>query len=782
MFKNKDNFKKIFIDKLEGTYDKGFKESTKKEQYHILGLLIMEYIEKDWTKTMNRYQFTKKKQIYYFSIEFLLGQLLGSNLLNLNIGRVVDEGLQDLGIKLAALEEQEADAGLGNGGLGRLAACFLDSLASLGLPGHGLGIRYKYGFFTQKIVDGYQTELPEEWLKKDNVWEVKRADQAIQVKFGGEVETSIVEGKLKFYHHKGELITAVPYDVPVIGYQNQTINTLRLWSTETEAISAFLYPDDNPVEGKILRLKQQYFLVSAGLQSILKNYLEQGNPISQFHKKVAIHVNDTHPVIAIPELMRILMDEQGLGWEEAWQTTTNTISYTNHTTLAEALEKWSVSIFKPLLPRIYMIIEEINQRFCRELWNSYPEDWERIAKMAIISYGKIHMAHLAIAGSHSVNGVSKIHSEILKNKEMKLFYEFFPTKFNNKTNGITFRRWLMKANPKLADLLTETIGASWIKNPLELNHLEEYAKNTSFQDKLTIIKKENKIKLAKRIKDHTGLIVNEASIFDVQVKRLHAYKRQLLNVVHIMYLYNRLKEDPNFKIVPRTFIFGSKAAPAYYYAKKIIKLINTLADKINKDKQTSDMLKVVFLENYRVSLAEDIFPATDVSEQISTASKEASGTGNMKFMLNGAVTIGTLDGANIEILEEVGKNNFFAFGLTATEVLSYYKNGGYSAYYLYQSNQEIRQVLDQLVNGFFPVPDDEFKEIYDSLLGQNDEYFVLADFRPYVKTQEQLGEAFNDKRGWLEKSIINIAKAGHFSSDRTITEYAEDIWDIKPIV
>ncbi len=781
MFRNKENFKKIFIERLERTHGKSFKESTKKEQYQILGLLIMEYINEDWAKTMDRYQFKKEKQVYYFSIEFLLGQLLGSNLLNLKVGTVVGEGLQELGIRLDDLEEQEADAGLGNGGLGRLAACFLDSLAALGLPGHGLGIRYKNGFFKQKIVDGYQSELPEEWLKRGNVWEVKRADQAVQVKFGGEVETSIVEGKLRFLHHSAETVIAVPYDIPVIGYQNQTINTLRLWSTETEAISAFLYPDDNHVEGKVLRLKQQYFLVSAGLQSIIKNYLEKGNPISQFHKKVAIHVNDTHPVIAIPELMRILMDEHDLGWEEAWQITTNTISYTNHTTLSEALEKWSVSIFKPLLPRIHMIIKEINKRFCQELWNTYPGKWEQIAKMAIISDGRIHMAHLAIAGSHSINGVSKIHSEILKHKEMKLFYEFFPGKFNNKTNGVTFRRWLIKANPHLAKLISETIGDSWIRNALELNRLEEYAKDTSFQNKLDKIKKANKVNLAKRIKDQTGLIVNEDSIFDVQVKRLHAYKRQLLNIIHIMYLYNRLKEDSNFKIAPRTFIFGSKAAPSYYYAKKIIKLINTLADKINKDKQTSDLLKVVFLENYRVSLAEDIFPAADVSEQISTASKEASGTGNMKFMLNGAVTIGTLDGANIEILEEVGQNNFFSFGLTAQEVLSYYKNGGYSAYELYQSDQEIHQVLDQLVNGFFPVSTDEFKEIYDSLLGQNDEYFVLADFRPYVKTHEQLGEAFKDRRGWLEKSIINIAKAGQFSSDRTIAEYAKDIWNIKPV-
>ncbi|WP_017756207.1 glycogen/starch/alpha-glucan phosphorylase [Calidifontibacillus oryziterrae] len=794
MFSSKEAFKQRFLEKFEKMYSKSFAESTLQEQYNTLGQLVREFVSHDWIETNEFYRSNQKKQAYYFSIEFLLGRLLGSNLLNLGVRDIIEVGLKELGVDLIELEEQEVDAGLGNGGLGRLAACFLDSLASLSLPGHGVGIRYKHGLFDQKIVDGYQVELPEQWLRNGNVWEIRKASHSIEVKFGGEVQVSH-NGQLMFHHVNAETVTAVPYDMPVIGYQNKVVNTLRLWSAEpsqfrpdkgdvmkykreTEAISEFLYPDDSHIDGKILRLKQQYFLVSAGLQSIIRSYLKNNYDLLQFHQRVAIHVNDTHPVLAIPELMRILMDEHGFGWEEAWEITTHTISYTNHTTLSEALEKWPTSIFKPLLPRIYMIIEEINERFCKQLWMKYTGNWKRIEEMAIIAHGMIKMAHLAIVGSHSVNGVAQIHTDILKSREMKMFYEFYPYKFNNKTNGITHRRWLMKANPELTSAIKDAIGDEWIVNPKKLALLMDYAKDASFQDKIFEVKQCKKRSLAKRIKSLTGIVVDEQSIFDVQVKRLHAYKRQLLNILHIMYLYNRLKEDANFSITPRTFIFGAKASPGYYYAKKIIKLINTLAVKVNNDPKTKEMLKVIFLENYRVSLAEEIIPAANVSEQISTASKEASGTGNMKFMMNGAITIGTLDGANVEILEEVGSDNIYTFGLTADQVLAYQRNGGYRAHEYYHHNKYLHQVIDQLVGGFFSVTSQEFETIYDSLLVQNDEYFVLKDFHSYVHTHEKLGAAYNDQNSWLEKSIINIAKSGRFSSDRTIKEYADEIWKI----
>ncbi|WP_102345195.1 glycogen/starch/alpha-glucan phosphorylase [Bacillus sp. Marseille-P3661] len=795
MFSSKEAFKKRFLDKFERMYGKSFDESTLQEQYNTLGQMIREYVSKDWIETNERYRSNKQKQVYYFSIEFLLGRLLGSNLLNLGIRDCIDQGLKELGVSLNELEEQEVDAGLGNGGLGRLAACFLDSLASLNLPGHGVGIRYKHGLFDQKIVDGYQVELPEQWLRNGNVWEIRKAGQAIEVKFGGEVKVSYANGELMFHHVNAETVTAVPYDMPIIGYENKVVNTLRLWSAEpsqfrpdkgdvmkykreTEAISEFLYPDDTHIEGKILRLKQQYFLVSAGLNSIIRSYLKNNNDLCKIHEKIAIHVNDTHPVLAIPEMMRILLDEQGLGWDEAWDITTNTISYTNHTTLSEALETWPISIFKPLLPRIYMIVEEINERFCADLWKKYPGDWQRIESMAIIAHDMVKMAHLAIAGSHSVNGVAQIHTNILKTREMKLFYEFYPHKFNNKTNGITHRRWLLKANPELTNVITEAIGGAWAAEPVKLTELNSFVHDTGFQDEIYNVKQFNKQKLAKRIQNLTGIVVDEESIFDVQVKRLHAYKRQLLNILHIMYVYNRLKEESNYTITPRTFIFGAKASPGYYYAKKIIKLINTLADKVNSDPNTRDMLKVIFLENYRVSLAEEIIPAANISEQISTASKEASGTGNMKFMMNGALTLGTLDGANIEILEEVGQDNIYTFGLTADQVLFYQRNGGYRAFEYYHHDKRLHQVINQLVNGFFPVTGQEFETIYDSLLVQNDEYFVLKDFDSYVAAHEKVDLAYKDRQGWMEKSIINIAQSGRFSSDRTIQEYADDIWTI----
>ncbi|USK33041.1 glycogen/starch/alpha-glucan phosphorylase [Bacillus sp. F19] len=797
MFSNKNEFKDSFLKRLEMSYGKKFAESTKRDQYQTLGNMVREHISSNWITTNEWNRASNNKQVYYLSIEFLLGRLLGQNLLNLGIRDVVLEGFDDLGINLEEIEESEADAGLGNGGLGRLAACFLDSLASLNLPGHGLGIRYKHGLFDQKIVDGYQVELPEQWLRHGNVWEVRKPDQAIEIPFWGKVEHVYEDGKLDFRHVHFENIMAVPYDMPVIGYETSTVNTLRLWNAEpspnpphrdvlaykreTEAVSEFLYPDDTHDEGKILRLKQQYFLVSASLQSIVRSYLKKNDTLHEFHKHVAIHVNDTHPVLAIPELMRILLDEEHMEWEEAWNITFNTISYTNHTTLSEALEKWPLHIFKPLLPRIYMIVEELNERFCKDLWNRFPGDWKRIENMAIIAHGDVKMAHLAIVGSHSVNGVAKIHSDILKNREMKLFHQIYPQKFNNKTNGITHRRWLLKANPELTNLITETIGTDWIKNPYLMIELKRHIYNPLLKEEFAAVKRKRKAILADIIEKKTGIAVDKHSIFDVQVKRLHAYKRQLLNVLHIMYLYNRLKEDSNFTIYPRTFIFGAKASPGYYYAKKIIKLINSLADKVNSDPKVSQMMKVIFMENYRVSLAEHIFPATDVSEQISTASKEASGTGNMKFMMNGALTMGTLDGANIEILEEVGKENIFTFGLNADEVLNYYENGGYRSSEYYHHDLRIRQVVDQLTNGFFPDTEDEFEAIKDSLLYENDQYFVLRDFASYVNAQEQLEKAYKNQDKWLEKALLNIAHSGYFSSDRTIHEYADGIWDIQPI-
>jgi starch phosphorylase len=797
MFSNVTEFKATFLKKLEMSYGTSFAESTKREQFQTLGQMIREYGSTDWIKTNETYRTSGKKQVYYLSIEFLLGRLLRHNLMNLGIEEVVREGLQELGISLDDLEDIEADAALGNGGLGRLAACFLDSLASLSLPGHGCGIRYKHGLFEQKIVDGYQVELPEQWLRHGHVWEIRKGDDAVEIPFWGHIESYNDNGRLVFRHLNAETVAAVPYDLPVIGYKTGTVNTLRLWSAEpsrytanvdiikykkeTEAISELLYPDDTHDEGKILRLKQQYMLVAASLQSIVRSYKKQNRSLLDFHQHVSIHINDTHPAIAVPELMRILMDEEGLGWQEAWNISLNTLSYTNHTTLSEALEKWPVRIFKPLLPRIFMIIEEINERFCKELWDRYPGDWQRIESMAILAHDEVRMAPLAIVGSHSVNGVAKLHTDILKEREMNNYYQVFPERFNNKTNGITHRRWLLKSNPALADLITDSIGPDWVYNTLKLEDLLKFKNDSAFLEKLDSIKKANKEKLAGIIESKTGIAVDTSSIFDVQVKRLHAYKRQLLNVLHIMYLYNRLKEDPGYDLYPRTFIFGAKASPGYYFAKKVIKLINTVADKVNHDPAVNDKLKVVFLENYRVSLAEDIFPAADISEQISTASKEASGTGNMKFMMNGALTLGTLDGANVEITELVGEGNIFLFGLKAEEVLNFQRNGGYYSQEYYHYDQRIRQVTDQLVNGFFPDTEGEFTAIYESLLDHNDQYFVLRDFAAYLDIQEKVGEQYQDRSAWLEKSLVNIAKSGFFSSDRTIREYAADIWNITPV-
>ncbi|PAE34245.1 glycogen/starch/alpha-glucan phosphorylase [Bacillus sp. 7884-1] len=797
MFSNPTEFKNHFLKRVNMVCGKSFSESSERDHYQTLGIMIREYVSHDWIKTNERYLAAKEKQVYYLSIEYLLGKLLRQNLINLGIEETVQVGLQELGIDLGDLEELESDAGLGNGGLGRLAACFLDSLASLNLPGHGHGIRYKHGLFEQKIVDGYQVELPEQWLRSGNVWEVRKADLAVKIPFWGKVEGRTENGRLKFQHLNAETVTAVPHDMPVIGFNSETVNTLRLWNAEpsqfpfhedilkykreTESVSEFLYPDDTHDEGKILRLKQQYFLVSASIQSIIKTYRKQHGNLKELHQHVCIHINDTHPVLAIPELMRILIDEEGFDWDLAWYITKHTISYTNHTTLSEALEKWPIRIFQPLLPRIYMIVEEINERFCGELWDQYTGDWDRIAKLAIIADGYVKMAHLAIVGSFSVNGVAKLHTEILKTREMNQFYQLFPEKFNNKTNGIAHRRWLLKGNPDLSALITESIGSSWTNSPGDLIQLLKFQNDTSFMDKLLEIKRDNKKRLADVIQSHNGIVVDSSAIFDVQVKRLHAYKRQLLKVLHIMYLYNRIKEDSSFSMVPRVFIFGAKASPGYYYAKKIIKLINTVAEKVNNDPEIGDKMKVVFLENYRVSLAEKVFPAADLSEQISTASKEASGTGNMKFMINGALTVGTMDGANIEIHELVGNENIFTFGLSADEVLHYYQHGGYQSIEYYHHDSRIRQAVDQLVNGFFPGVYNEFEPIFDSLLEENDQYFVLKDFASYADTQKRIGETFRNQKIWQKKCLINIAQAGYFSSDRTIQEYAEDIWGIKPL-
>lgn len=803
MFTQKQSFKDTFVRKLKAMQGKDLAGATPLDAYKTLSTLIREEVMEQWMATSGRYSASGSKQAYYFSMEFLLGRLLGSNLLNLGVLELCREGLEELGIDLEEVALEEHDAGLGNGGLGRLAACFLDSLASLGLPGHGCGIRYKYGLFEQKIRNGCQVELPEYWLNDGNAWEIRRPEEAVEVKFGGLAHMERFGSRMIFHHEDYDVVRAVPYDLPVIGYKNGTVNTLRLWDAEAvaiercaslgcyrqavdykhslESITEMLYPDDSHDTGKMLRLKQQYFLVSAGIQGILRRFKERYGSMADLHRKVSVHINDTHPVLAIPELMRLLMEREGMSWEQAWEITTRTVSYTNHTTLAEALEKWPVSLFQPLLPHIYRIVEEINARFCKSVWNCRPDLRDNLGRMAVIADGQVKMAHLALAGSHSVNGVAALHTEILKHRVMRDFYLLYPEKFNNKTNGITHRRWLLKANPLLADLISETIGPDWIRHPEALAGLESYAADSSFQDRLATVKRLNKAALAKVIRENNGLAVDVDSIFDVQVKRLHPYKRQLLNVLHIMYLYNRLREEPGLQITPRTIIFGAKAFPSYHLAKNIIRLINAVADRVNGDAAIAGRLKVVFLENYRVSLAEQIIPAADLSEQISTAGKEASGTGNMKFMLNGALTIGTRDGANIEILEAVGLDNIFIFGLTAEEVFHYYRHGGYCAGELYRHDPRLRLVLDQLTDGFLPAARDEFRLIHDHLLCHNDEFFVLKDFDAYAEAQKAAELAYGDRRRWLAMCARNIAHAGKFSSDLTIARYAAGIWGIKPV-
>ncbi len=796
-----DKFKERIISKLQTDKRKEVADATGKDIYYVMASIVNEEILPHWQLTQKRYIEKSCKQVYYLSMEFLVGSLIESNLLNCGMLEQSNEALKQLGFDPDTIYAQEHDAGLGNGGLGRLAACFLDSLASLNYPGHGFGIRYRYGLFEQRIIHGNQIELPDYWLKDQYAWETRKEDEAICIHYHGNVHMfQRNDGNIEFKHENTDKVMAIPYDIPIVGYKNEVINTLRLWSAESvgqdrddshfyhdldhkhsiEQISGYLYPDDSMYEGKELRLKQQYFLVSSSIQNIIKDFKKNHQKsLKYLPEKVVIQVNDTHPTLAIPELMRILMDEEHFSWDSAWEVTTKVIAYTNHTTLSEALETWPKGMMEHLLPRIYMIIDEINERFCKGLWFDHQELREKIPELAIIADEQIHMARLAIVGSFSVNGVAQIHTDILKKKEMKNFYELFPDRFNNKTNGITHRRWLLQANPKLSGLITESIGPQWIQRPKQLISLLKYSKDASFLEKFHQVKHENKQILANLIHERTGILVDDQSIFDVQIKRLHEYKRQLLNIFHIIYLYNELKENPNLDMIPRTFIFGAKAAPSYHLAKEVIKLINKVASIVNHDAGIQGKLKVVFLENYNVSLAEKIIPAADISEQISTASKEASGTGNMKMMMNGALTIGTLDGANVEIKEAVGNENIFIFGLRADEVLNYHQHGGYNATDIYNTDDRVSRILDQLNHGEFGSHEIEFKDIYYNILSQNDPYFVLKDFEPYLETHELVEQTYRDKLSWLHKSVTNVAHSGKFSSDRTIQDYATEIWKLK---
>lgn len=802
-----DRIKEDVEMKLQTLYARTLKNASDSQIYKAMAMALRDKVMEKWAYSKEQEVEANGRQLYYLSMEFLMGRLFGNNLMNLGLEVPVLQACEELGIDLNKVRNSEPDAGLGNGGLGRLAACFLDSLATLGMEGHGNGIRYEYGLFKQKIVNGFQVEVPDPWLEDGNVWEVAKPEEPEIICFGGTVERYIKDGKEYVLQPGAQCVKAIPYDMPVLGYGSEVVNTLRLWGARAlkpmdmglfgqgkyvdslaekelaEVISKVLYPEDNHSEGKSLRLKQQYFFVSASIQSIHRKFKEAGNNIFDFHKKVMIHINDTHPALAIPELMRILMDKEGLDWEDSWKIARQTFAYTNHTILEEALEKWPNDLMKVLLPRIYEIIYEINEQFCKELWELYPGEWDRIGSMAIISHDEIHMARLAITGSFSVNGVAKLHTEILKNQVFNDFYQLEPEKFHAITNGVTHRRFLLKANPELAQLITDKVGNSWIKRPGELIRFKEYAEDKKVQQMLADIRLENKKMLAANIDRKYKIEVDPTAIFDVQVKRLHEYKRQLLNVMHIMYLYNKILDEPSFTMHPRVFIFGAKAAPGYHNAKLIIKLIHLLAKKVNNDQRTKGLLKIIFMENYRVSLAERIIPASDVSEQISTAGKEASGTGNMKFMFNGALTIGTLDGANVEMMEAVGIDNMYIFGLTAEEVSDYYKTGHYRPYEIYQRNPDIKKVLDQLVNGFLePEHPDMFQALFNSLLyghyGMADPYFLLKDFESYCLQHTRLGKEYDKPGIWWKKAIINIAHAGEFSSDRTIRDYNEKIWHL----
>ena len=808
---SKEEFKKSIIENVKNQYRRTIDEATPQQIFQAVSYAIKDVIIDDWIATQKQFDETGAKKVYYLSMEFLMGRALGNNIINLGAKKAVKEALEELGFDLNAIEDQEPDPALGNGGLGRLAACFLDSLATLAYPAYGCGIRYHYGMFKQKIKDGYQVEVPDEWLKNGYPFELRRPEYATEVKFGGYVKTEWDGERNHFVQEGYQSVLAVPYDMPIVGYGNNVVNTLRIWDAQpidTFSLSAFdkgdyqkaveqenlaknlvevLYPNDNHYAGKELRLKQQYFFISASLQVALKKFKETNDDIHKLPEKIVFQMNDTHPTVAVAELMRLLLDQEGLNWDEAWGITTKCCAYTNHTIMAEALEKWPIELFSRLLPRVYQIVEEINRRFLIEVQNKYPNNYEKVKKMAIIFDGQVKMAHLAIVAGYSVNGVAKLHTEILKNQELKDFYEMMPEKFNNKTNGITQRRFLLHGNPLLADWITEQIGDEWITDLPHLAKLKVYVDDPKFQQEFMNIKYQNKLRLAKYIKEHNGIDVDPRSIFDVQVKRLHEYKRQLLNILHVMYLYNQLKDNPNMDMVPRTFIFGAKAAAGYQIAKKTIKLINSVADVINNDKSINGKLKVVFIEDYRVSNAELIFAAADVSEQISTASKEASGTGNMKFMLNGALTLGTMDGANVEIVEEVGKENAFIFGLSADEVINYENNGGYNPEEIFNTDQDIRRVLMQLINGYYSPQDPElFRDIYNSLLNTKnsakaDTYFILKDFRSYAEAQKRVEAAYRDENWWARAAMLNTASAGKFSSDRTIEEYVRDIWHLEKI-
>ena len=809
----KEAFKESVKENVKFLYRKTLEEATQEQIFQAVSYTVKDVIIDNWLETQNAYQKQDPKIVYYMSMEFLMGRALGNNLLNLRAYGEVKEALEELGLDLNVIEDQEPDPALGNGGLGRLAACFLDSLATLNYCAYGCGIRYRYGMFKQEIKDGFQLEVPDNWLKNGYPFELRRPEYAKEVHFGGyvRVEYDPATGSNRFIHEGYQAVKAVPFDMPILGYNNKIVNTLRIWDAEpivdfgldsfdkgdykkaveqenlARNIVEVLYPNDNHMAGKELRLKQQYFFVSASLQAAIEKYKKNHSDIRKLYEKVVFQMNDTHPTVAVAELMRILMDEEGLGWDEAWEVTTKCVAYTNHTIMSEALEKWPIELFSRLLPRVYQIIEEINRRFILEIQAKYPGNYEKIKKMAIIYDGQVKMAHLAIVAGFSVNGVARLHTEILKNQELKDFYEMMPEKFNNKTNGITQRRFLLHGNQLLADWVTDHIGPDWITDLSQISKLKLYVDDERAQQEFMNIKYQNKVRLAKYILEHNGVEVDPHSIFDVQVKRLHEYKRQLLNILHVIYLYDKIKRNPGMEFYPRTFIFGAKASAGYARAKKIIKLINSVADVVNNDKSIDNKIKVVFIENYRVSNAEMIFAAADVSEQISTASKEASGTGNMKFMLNGAPTLGTMDGANVEIVEEVGEENAFIFGLSSDEVINYENNGGYDPNVIYNTDGEIRQVLMELINGTFSNDTELFRDLHDSLLHGNgydkaDQYFILADFRAYAAAQEKVEEAYRDEKRWARMAMMNTACSGKFTSDRTIQEYVDDMWHLDKVI
>jgi starch phosphorylase len=808
---NKEAFIEDVKENVKNLYRKTLDEASQQEIFQAVSYTVKDVIIDDWLATQKAFDKQDPKMVYYMSMEFLMGRALGNNMINLKMYKEVKEALGEIGLNLDEIEDQEPDPALGNGGLGRLAACFMESLATLGYAAYGC-IRYRYGMFKQKIKDGFQVEVPDNWLKNGYPFELRRPEYSYEVKFGGYVRAEVTEeGKTRFVQENYQSVLAVPYDMPIVGYGNHVVDTLMIWDAEpmecfeldsfdkgdyhkaveqenlARNLVEVLYPNDNHIAGKELRLKQQYFFVSASVQRALARYKKHHDDIHKLPEKVTFQLNDTHPTVTVAELMRILLDEEGLSWDEAWEITTKTCAYTNHTIMAEALEKWPIEIFSRLLPRIYQIVEEINRRFILQIQAEFPGDNGKVARMAIVYDGQVKMAHLAIAAGYSVNGVAKLHTEILKNEQLHDFYELFPQKFNNKTNGITQRRFLMHGDPLLADWVSEHIGDDWITNLSHIEKMAIYATDKKAQQEFMNIKYQNKLRLAKYIKEHNGIEVDPRSIFDVQVKRLHEYKRQLLNILHVMYLYNELKEHPDMDFYPRTFIFGAKAAAGYKNAKLTIKLINNVADVINNDRSINGKIKVVFIEDYRVSIAEWIFAAADVSEQISTASKEASGTGNMKFMLNGALTLGTMDGANVEIVEEVGKENAFIFGMSSDEVIAHERNRDYDPMQIFNSDQDIRKVLMQLINGFYSPNDPElFRDLYNSLLNTQctqfaDTYFILKDFRSYADAQKRVMEAYKDEEGWAKSAILNIAHAGKFSSDRTIQEYVDDIWHLDKI-